>query len=86
MQGVAFGGGLQVALGVDLRLLAADARLSVMEMRWGLVPDMAGIALLRDRVWAATPMPCVRPSGSWTSPPTATPPSCCWPTRSSSRA
>lgn len=48
VHGVAFGGGLQVALGADLRLLAPDARLSVMEMRWGLVPDMAGIALLRE--------------------------------------
>lgn len=52
VQGVAFGGGLQVALGADVRLLAADARLSVMEMRWGLVPDMAGIALLRELVRA----------------------------------
>jgi enoyl-CoA hydratase/carnithine racemase len=52
VQGVAFGGGLQVALGADVRLLAADARMSVMEMRWGLVPDMAGIALMRDLVRA----------------------------------
>lgn len=50
VQGVAFGGGLQVALGADVRLLAADARMSVMEMRWGLVPDMAGIALMRELV------------------------------------
>jgi enoyl-CoA hydratase/carnithine racemase len=49
---VAFGGGLQVALGADVRLLAADARMSVMEMRWGLVPDMAGIALMRELVRA----------------------------------
>lgn len=52
VQGVAFGGGLQVALGADLRLLAADTRMSVMEMRWGLVPDMAGIALMRELVRA----------------------------------
>lgn len=52
VQGVAFGGGLQVALGADVRLLAADARMSVMEMRWGLVPDMAGIALMRELVRA----------------------------------
>lgn len=52
VHGVAFGGGLQLALGADVRLLAADARLSVMELRWGLVPDMAGIALLRELVRA----------------------------------
>lgn len=52
VQGVAYGGGLQVALGADVRLLAADARLAVMEMHWGLVPDMAGIALMRELVRA----------------------------------
>ena len=35
-----FGGGLQIALGADIRIAAPDARLSVMEIRWGLVPDM----------------------------------------------
>ncbi|HEY3694988.1 crotonase/enoyl-CoA hydratase family protein [Phenylobacterium sp.] len=47
VHGVAFGGGLQLALGADLRFVAADARLSVLEIKWGLVPDMGGIALLR---------------------------------------
>jgi enoyl-CoA hydratase/carnithine racemase len=47
VHGVAFGGGLQVALAADIRIVAPDARLAVMEARWGLVPDMAGIALLR---------------------------------------
>jgi enoyl-CoA hydratase/carnithine racemase len=47
VHGVAFGGGLQLALGADLRFVAADAQLSVMEIKWGLVPDMAGIALMR---------------------------------------
>jgi enoyl-CoA hydratase/carnithine racemase len=47
VHGVAFGGGLQVALGADLRLVAPDARLSVMEVRWGLVPDMTGTWTLR---------------------------------------
>jgi enoyl-CoA hydratase/carnithine racemase len=41
VHGVAFGGGLQIALGADLRLVSADARLSVMEIQWGLIPDMA---------------------------------------------
>ena len=39
--GVAYGGGLQIALGADLRFARPDARLSVMEIKWGLVPDMA---------------------------------------------
>ena len=47
VHGVAFGGGLQVALGADIRLLAPDAQMSVMEVKWGLVPDMAGVVLLR---------------------------------------
>lgn len=47
LHGVAYGGGLQVALGADLRLATADARLSVMEIKWGLVPDVAGTQLLR---------------------------------------
>ncbi|MEC7257499.1 MAG: crotonase/enoyl-CoA hydratase family protein [Pseudomonadota bacterium] len=46
IQGVAFGGGLQLALGADIRIAAPDARFSVMEMKWGLVPDMGGMALL----------------------------------------
>lgn len=48
IHGVAFGGGLQLALGADFRYVSADARLSMMEMRWGLVPDMAGIWLTRQ--------------------------------------
>lgn len=50
IHGVAFGGGFQLALGCDLRFVTADARLSVLEIKWGLVPDMAGIALLRRLV------------------------------------
>jgi enoyl-CoA hydratase/carnithine racemase len=41
LHGACFGGGLQIALGTDIRIAAPDARLSVMEIRWGLVPDMA---------------------------------------------
>ena len=47
VHGVALGGGLQLALGADIRFVAPDARLSIMEGRWGLVPDMAGTQLLR---------------------------------------
>ncbi len=48
VHGVAFGGGLQVALGADIRIVAPDTRLSVMEIKWGLVPDMAGMVLMRE--------------------------------------
>jgi len=50
VHGVAFGGGLQIALAADLRLVAPDARLSVMEIRWGLIPDMSGTQTLRHLV------------------------------------
>lgn len=45
--GVAFGGGFQIALGADIRIAAPDARFSVMEIKWGLVPDLAGTQLMR---------------------------------------
>jgi enoyl-CoA hydratase/carnithine racemase len=40
IHGNCFGGGLQIALGVDIRIAAPDAKLSIMEVKWGLVPDM----------------------------------------------
>ena len=46
VHGVAFGGGLQVALGADVRIVHPQAQLSVMEIKWGLVPDMSGCVLL----------------------------------------
>lgn len=48
VHGSCFGAGLQLALGADIRIAAPDARLSVMESKWGLVPDMGGAALLRE--------------------------------------
>jgi enoyl-CoA hydratase/carnithine racemase len=50
VHGVAFGGGLQIALAADIRLVAPDAQLSVMEIRWGLIPDMSGTQTLRHLV------------------------------------
>jgi enoyl-CoA hydratase/carnithine racemase len=50
VHGVCFGGGLQIASGADIRVIAPDARMSVMEMRWGLIPDMGGYALWRGMV------------------------------------
>jgi enoyl-CoA hydratase/carnithine racemase len=46
VRGNALGGGLQIALGADIRLVAPDARLSVFEVAWGLIPDMTGSQLL----------------------------------------
>jgi enoyl-CoA hydratase/carnithine racemase len=48
IHGVALGGGFQIALGADIRYVAPDARLSIMEIQWGIVPDMAGVALMRE--------------------------------------
>lgn len=50
VRGYAFGGGLQIALAADLRLVAPDAELSIMEVRWGLIPDMSGTQTLRRLV------------------------------------
>lgn len=52
ISGVAYGGGLQIALGADLRYARPDARLAVMEIKWGLIPDMAITTTLRDLVAA----------------------------------
>ncbi len=50
LHGAVFGGGLQLALGADIRIASPDAKLAVMEMKWGLVPDMGGMVLLPDLV------------------------------------
>ena len=49
IHGNCFGGGMQIALGADIRIAAPDARLSVLEVKWGLVPDM-GITSTLPRV------------------------------------
>lgn len=45
LQGVAYGGGLQIALGADIRIAHPQTRLSILEMKWGLVPDLGGMVL-----------------------------------------
>jgi len=50
VHGVAFGGGFQLALGCDLRFVTADVKLAVLEIKWGLIPDMAGMVLMRGLV------------------------------------
>jgi enoyl-CoA hydratase/carnithine racemase len=50
VHGHALGGGLQLALAADIRFVAPDAQFSVLEIRWGLVPDMTGSQVLPDLV------------------------------------
>lgn len=48
IQGRCYGGGLQIALGADFRFTDADCEFSVLEIKWGLVPDMTGTVTLRE--------------------------------------
>jgi enoyl-CoA hydratase/carnithine racemase len=41
VHGNCLGGGLQIALAADIRIAAPDSKLSVMEVKWGLIPDMS---------------------------------------------
>lgn len=50
VHGVCFGGGLQIASGADIRIIHPQTRMSIMELKWGLVPDMGGYALWRGLV------------------------------------
>ena len=50
IHGVAFGGGFQLALGADIRFVTADTRMAVLEIKWGLVPDMGGLVLMKRLV------------------------------------
>ena len=46
VHGTAFGGGFQLMLGADMRYVAPATRLSIMEIKWGLIPDMAGTQIM----------------------------------------
>ena len=50
ISGACLGGGLQIALGADIRLAAPDATFSVMEIKWGMIPDMSASQTLRELV------------------------------------
>lgn len=50
VQGHALGGGFQLAMGADIRFVHPEAKISVLEIRWGLVPDMCGTQLLHRLV------------------------------------
>lgn len=50
IQGHCYGGGLQIALGADFRITTPDAQWSVLEAKWGLIPDMSGIRSLAQLI------------------------------------
>ena len=50
IHGRCWGGGLQIALGADFRFASPDASFSIMEGKWGLIPDMGGNLALRELV------------------------------------
>lgn len=50
VQGHCLGGGVQIALGADFRVTTSDAKWSVLEGKWGLIPDMSGTAALRQLI------------------------------------
>jgi enoyl-CoA hydratase/carnithine racemase len=52
VHGHALGGGIQIALGADIRIVHPDTQLSVREVHWGLVPDMTGSLMLSQLVRA----------------------------------
>lgn len=65
LHGAAYGAGLQIAMGADIRIAAPDTKLAIMEMKWGLIPDMGGMALwpqllrsdvLRQLTYTAAPV------------------------------
>ncbi len=50
VHGVALGGGFQLSLGPDIRIVHPDTKMSILEIKWGLVPDMAATVIMRDLV------------------------------------
>src|SRR5690606_4522352 len=50
VHGHCFGGGLQLALAADFRITTPDAQWSVLEAKWGLIPDMSGVQALSELV------------------------------------
>lgn len=48
LHGMCYGGGLQIALGADMRYSTPDCKISIMESRWGLIPDMSGSITMRE--------------------------------------
>lgn len=48
VHGVCFGGGFQLSLGADIRITHPDSKLSIMESKWGIVPDMCGPYIMQS--------------------------------------
>ncbi len=46
IHGNCFGGGMQIILGCDYRIATSDSTMSILEMKWGLIPDMSGMVTL----------------------------------------
>ncbi|MET4101128.1 enoyl-CoA hydratase/carnithine racemase [Roseovarius sp. MBR-78] len=73
LHGAVYGAGLQLALGADIRIAAPETQLAIMEMKWGLIPDMGGMALLprltrsdviRHLTYTARPIPAAQ-AAAW---------------------
>lgn len=50
VHGIAYGGGLQILSGADIKYVHTDTKLSIMEMKWGIIPDMGGTQLWRHNI------------------------------------
>ncbi|MGO1438210.1 MAG: crotonase/enoyl-CoA hydratase family protein [Candidatus Corynebacterium faecigallinarum] len=50
VHGHCFGGGLQLAMAADWRFTTADAQWSILEAKWGLIPDMSGMQSLKQQL------------------------------------
>jgi len=50
INGVAVGGGLQIALGADMRFAESSCRFSILELKWGIVPDMSSTQIMRHLI------------------------------------
>lgn len=50
VKGIAFGGGLQIMMGTDIKYIHPETKLAILEGKWGLIPDMAGPVLMRNQI------------------------------------
>ena len=63
IDGVALGGGLQIALGADMRFAHASSRFSILELKWGLIPDMSSTQIMRHLICLLYTSPSPRDRG-----------------------
>ncbi len=54
VHGHCYGGGLQIALAADFRIATPDSEWSVLEGKWGIIPDMTGVRTLKELVGVDT--------------------------------